>query len=124
MSTQDTTRETLASNEELALSLAELELRVAVHDEILNFLKTILDQLKESGYRLVLTDEQRAQLNRWLGEYEKNPKSRPSRFTINPWADRSWLEEVQRRSAAFDAGLMQSFPAEEVFARVRSRLKQ
>jgi putative addiction module component (TIGR02574 family) len=43
---------------------------------------------------------------------------------VDPEADRSWLEEVQRRSAAFDAGLMQAFPAEEVFARVRSRLKQ
>lgn len=83
MNTEDTTRETLASNEELAQRLAELELRVAVHDEILNFLKTILDQLKESGYRLVLTSEQRAKLNRWLGEYEKNPKSRLSRFEIN-----------------------------------------
>jgi hypothetical protein len=39
-------------------------------------------------------------------------------------ADRAWLAEIQRRSAAFDSGLMQSFPAEEVFARVRSRLKQ
>jgi putative addiction module component (TIGR02574 family) len=38
-------------------------------------------------------------------------------------ADRSWLEEVQRRSAAFEAGLMTSSPAEEVFERVRSRLK-
>ncbi len=83
MNTEETTREALASNEELAQRLAELELRVAVHDEILNFLKTILDQLKESGYRLVLTDEQRAEFNRWLGEYEKNPKSRPSRFAIN-----------------------------------------
>ena len=43
---------------------------------------------------------------------------------VDPEADRSWLEEVQRRSAAFDAGLMQSFPAEAVFERVRSRLKQ
>jgi hypothetical protein len=43
---------------------------------------------------------------------------------VDPDADRSWLEEVQRRSTAFDAGLMQSFPAEEVFERVRSRLKQ
>lgn len=43
---------------------------------------------------------------------------------VDPEADRSWLEEVQRRSAAFDAGLMQSFPADEVFARVRARLKQ
>lgn len=42
----------------------------------------------------------------------------------DPYADRSWLEEVQRRSAAFDAGLMTSSPAEAVFERVRSRLKQ
>ena len=42
----------------------------------------------------------------------------------DPDADRSWLEEVQRRSAAFDAGLMESIPAEEVFELVRSRLKQ
>jgi hypothetical protein len=33
--------------------------------------------------------------------------------------DRAWLEEVQRRSAEFDAGRMKSFPAEEVFTRVR-----
>jgi putative addiction module component (TIGR02574 family) len=43
---------------------------------------------------------------------------------IDPDADRSWLEEVQRRSAAFDAGHMESIPAEEVFESVRSRLKQ
>ena len=43
---------------------------------------------------------------------------------VDPDADRSWLEEVQRRSAAFDAGLMTSSPAEEVFERIRSRLKQ
>ena len=38
--------------------------------------------------------------------------------------DSAWLEEVQRRSAEFDAGRMKSFPAEEVFERVRSRLKR
>lgn len=43
---------------------------------------------------------------------------------VDPDADRSWLEEVQRRSAALDAGLMTSSPAEEVFERVRSHLKQ
>ena len=79
MNTQDTSRETLASNEELALRVGELELRVVVHDEILNFLKTILDQLNESGHRLVLTDEQRAELNRWLGESsQRRISSRPS----------------------------------------------
>jgi putative addiction module component (TIGR02574 family) len=38
-------------------------------------------------------------------------------------AERAWLEEVQRRSAEFDAGLVRSIPAEEVFERVRARLK-
>ena len=35
--------------------------------------------------------------------------------------DHSWLAEVQRRSAEFDAGLVRTIPAEEVFERVRSR---
>jgi len=42
----------------------------------------------------------------------------------DPDADRAWLAEVQRRSADFDAGLVKTVPAEEVFARVRARLKQ
>lgn len=39
-------------------------------------------------------------------------------------ADRAWLDEVQRRSAEFDAGLVKTVPSEEVFERVRARLKQ
>jgi putative addiction module component (TIGR02574 family) len=42
----------------------------------------------------------------------------------DPDADRAWLDEVQRRSADFDAGLIKPIPAEEVFERIRSRLKQ
>jgi len=42
----------------------------------------------------------------------------------DPDADRVWLDEVQRRSADFDAGLIKPIPAEEVFERVRSRFKQ
>ena len=42
----------------------------------------------------------------------------------DPDAERAWLDEVQRRSADFDAGLVKSIPVEEVFERVRSRLKQ
>jgi putative addiction module component (TIGR02574 family) len=38
--------------------------------------------------------------------------------------ERSWLDEVHRRSAEFDAGKMKSTPAEEVFRRIRSRLKK
>lgn len=39
-------------------------------------------------------------------------------------AERLWLEEAQRRSREFDAGLIKTIPGEEVFERVRSRLKQ
>jgi hypothetical protein len=39
-------------------------------------------------------------------------------------ADRAWLEEVQRRSAGFDAGMFESNPADEMFRRVRARLGQ
>jgi len=42
----------------------------------------------------------------------------------DPDAEQAWLDEVQRRSADFDAGLMKSIPAEEVFESARSRLKQ
>lgn len=42
----------------------------------------------------------------------------------DPDADRAWLSEVQRRSAEFDAGLVKAIPAEQVFERVRARLKQ
>lgn len=43
---------------------------------------------------------------------------------IDPDAERALLDEVQRRSADFDAGLTKTFPAEEVFERARARLKQ
>ena len=39
-------------------------------------------------------------------------------------ADREWLDEVQRRSSDFESGLIKPIPAEEVFERVRTRLKQ
>jgi putative addiction module component (TIGR02574 family) len=42
----------------------------------------------------------------------------------DPDAERTWLDEVQRRSSEFDAGLIKPIPAEEVFERVRARLKQ
>jgi putative addiction module component (TIGR02574 family) len=42
----------------------------------------------------------------------------------DPDSDRAWLEEAQRRSAEFDAGLVKPIPAEEVFRRVRARLGQ
>jgi putative addiction module component (TIGR02574 family) len=36
----------------------------------------------------------------------------------------AWLDEVQRRSDEIDAGVVQTVPAEEVFARIRSRFSR
>ena len=43
---------------------------------------------------------------------------------VDPDAEQAWLAEIQRRSADFDAGLVRAVPAEQVFARIRARLKQ
>jgi uncharacterized coiled-coil protein SlyX len=76
MKANNTTRGTLASNQELAQRITELERRLDVQGQALSFLKTILEQLKESGYRLAMTSAQHAELNRWLNELEKNARSR------------------------------------------------
>ncbi len=39
-------------------------------------------------------------------------------------AEQVWLDEAQRRSAEFDAGLVKTIPAAEVFERVRANIKQ
>ena len=36
-------------------------------------------------------------------------------------ADQAWLEEIQRRSREFDAGLVEAIPAEMVFADLRAK---
>ena len=43
---------------------------------------------------------------------------------VDPDAEREWLKEVQRRSAEYDAGLVKTIPANEVFEHVRLHLKQ
>ena len=37
-------------------------------------------------------------------------------------SDQAWLEEIQRRSNDFDAGLVEGIPAETVFADLRAKL--
>lgn len=39
-------------------------------------------------------------------------------------ADQAWLEEIQRRSREFDAGLLEAIPAEKVFADLRAKLSR
>jgi Putative addiction module component len=38
-------------------------------------------------------------------------------------AEAAWLEEVQRRSRELDGGLVETISAQEVFAKLRKRLK-
>jgi uncharacterized coiled-coil protein SlyX len=75
--------EALARNKELSQRIAQLERRAAFHDTILNFLKTILDRLKESNASLYLTEAQRAELNRWLDDYERITDGALPGFDIN-----------------------------------------
>jgi putative addiction module component (TIGR02574 family) len=42
----------------------------------------------------------------------------------DPDVEAAWLEEVSRRSEELDSGAVQSTPADEVFARLRARLKR
>lgn len=37
-------------------------------------------------------------------------------------SDQAWLDEIQRRGHDFDAGLVESIPAENVFAGLRAKL--
>jgi hypothetical protein len=44
--------------------------------------------------------------------------------SIDPDIDGALLEEVQRRSRAFDAGLTTSIPMDEALASIRARLRR
>jgi hypothetical protein len=37
-------------------------------------------------------------------------------------AEQAWLDEIQRRSRELDAGLVETIPAEKVFADLRAKL--
>ena len=39
-------------------------------------------------------------------------------------AEQAWLEEIQRRSREFDAGLVETIPADQVLADLRAKLAQ
>jgi len=69
----------------------------------------------ERGIRALDRPEQERLLRALLEEFDG---------PIDSDAERTWLDEVQRRSAEFDAGLVKTTPADEVFERARSRLKQ
>ena len=62
---------------------------------------------------LLLPPEQRAKLaERLIASLDRDPE-----------IEGAWDEEITRRVAEFDAGRLESVPAEEVFAEARSRLR-
>ena len=62
---------------------------------------------------LLLPPEQRAKLaERLIASLDRDPE-----------IEGAWDEEIKRRIAEFDAGRLESVPAEEVFAEARSRLR-
>lgn len=42
----------------------------------------------------------------------------------DPDIEAAWIEEVRRRDDELDSGRVQAIPADEVFARLRARIKQ
>ena len=42
----------------------------------------------------------------------------------DPGAEQAWLDEIQRRSRELDAGLVETIPADQVFAEARAKLAQ
>ena len=46
-----------------------------------------------------------------------------SSLDSDPEVEAAWDEEIKRRVAAFEAGLYEEIPAEEVFAEARARLR-
>jgi putative addiction module component (TIGR02574 family) len=61
-----------------------------------------------------LPDSEKERLLRALLEELDGPQ--------DPGADQAWLEEIQRRSREFNAGLVEGIPAEKVFADLRAKL--
>jgi putative addiction module component (TIGR02574 family) len=61
----------------------------------------------------LLPPEERAKLaERLIASLERNPE-----------VEKAWEEEIRRRIAEFDAGRIESVPAETVFKEARNRLR-
>lgn len=73
---------------------------------------------------LNLSAAELAEFREWFAEFAGISDGCFRGNASDPEVDRAWLDEVQRRSAEFDAGSMEEIPAEEVFERVRARLKE
>jgi putative addiction module component (TIGR02574 family) len=43
---------------------------------------------------------------------------------LDPDAEQAWFDEIQRRSRELDAGLVETIPADQVFADARAKLAQ
>jgi hypothetical protein len=67
----------------------------------------------EQEIRALPDDEKERLLRALLEELDGPPDSS---------VELAWLEEVQRRSREFDAGLVESIPAEKLFADLRAKL--
>jgi putative addiction module component (TIGR02574 family) len=69
----------------------------------------------EREIRALEPDDQEHLLRALLEELDGPP---------DPGVERAWLDEAQRRSRELDAGVVETIPAEEVFAKARVELKR
>lgn len=58
-----------------------------------------------------------------LPERQKLAQRLLASLESDPKVEAAWDEEIERRVVAFEAGVYEAFPAEEVLAEARARLK-
>ena len=80
----------------------------------LEFMARALEEIREEIRALSTSDKE--ELLRSLWEELDGPP--------DPDVEAAWLEEIRRRDLELDQGQVESIPAEEVFQRLRSKLKK
>ena len=92
----------------------EAFLRASAGAGTLEFMARALEEIREEIRALSTSDKE--ELLRSLWEELDGPP--------DPDVEAAWLEEIRRRDLELDQGQVESIPAEEVFQRLRSKLKK
>jgi len=86
--------------------------------------QTDLDRVQEEALKLPVADRERlleSLLASLDGPFENDD---PGRSFATPELEQYWIEECHRRMKLIESGEMETYPAEEVIARLRDRLRR
>jgi putative addiction module component (TIGR02574 family) len=86
--------------------------------------QTDLDRVQDEALKLSVADRERlleTVLASLDGPFEKDD---PGRSFATPELEQYWIEECHRRMKLIESGEMETYPAEEVIARLRAQLRR